>query len=154
MNEFLNKIRDRFSEDVFNRIVLYIDENENGCWLWSNSLDNDGYGRITIDKKTYRAHRLIWELENGIIPKGLVIDHLCRIRNCVNPKHLRLVTLRQNALENSDSITAQNLRKKFCKKGHWYDKIYTSPKGETERYCSICHRERSRNFIKRKNKNA
>lgn len=150
MNNFLNKIKDKFKQEHFNKIVLYVNENNFGCWLWSNSLDKDGYGRISIDKKHMKAHRLFWELENGVIPMGLVIDHLCKVRNCVNPIHLRLATPRQNVLENSVSLVAINAQKKFCKNGHFYDKTYISPKGEKERYCSICHKDRVLNYRKKK----
>lgn len=146
MNDFLQKIRDVLPEEAFNRIICYMTEAESGCWLWSNSIDRDGYGRITINKRVIRAHRLFWELEHGTIPKGLVIDHICRTRNCVNPNHLRLATPRQNVLENSRSFVAINAQKKFCRAGHPYDKTYTSTEGYVERYCSTCHRNRVQEY--------
>lgn len=148
MNKFLNKIKKLVDVSVFDRIVIYMKEDHSGCWIWSNSLDKDGYGRISINKKQTKAHRLIWELKNGKIPTGLVVDHKCKVRNCVNPEHLRIVTSRQNVLENSNSFVALNALKKFCKKGHFYDKVYTSPAGEKERYCSTCHNERTAKYKK------
>lgn len=67
------------------------------CHLWLGFLDRDGYGRFSIGKKSYATHRFIWEIHNGKIPKGMTIDHICRVPKCVNPNHLRLATSSQNA---------------------------------------------------------
>ena len=66
------------------------------CWLWQGPLDGEGYGNLHIGGKHKRVHRLVYELLVGPIPKGLVIDHLCQIRHCVNPKHLEAVTIAEN----------------------------------------------------------
>lgn len=69
---------------------------ETGCWLWTRSKSKDGYGWASLNNKTYQAHRLIWMLLVGDIPEGLVIDHLCRVRHCVNVTHMELVTPAEN----------------------------------------------------------
>lgn len=93
-------------------------EPNTGCWLWKGVLVRKGYGAASIKRdggwRTERAHRLVWERLRGPIPEGLVIDHMCRVRCCVNPDHLRAVTPRQNALENSVTITALNAAKRCC----------------------------------------
>lgn len=66
------------------------------CWLWTASKSPRGYGQIRIGGRLVAAHRYSWELVNGPIPPGLLADHLCHVRNCVNPSHLRLVTPKQN----------------------------------------------------------
>ena len=58
------------------------------CWLWLGSLDTAGYGQFRINRKLYLVHRLLYEATHGPIPAGLELDHLCRIRSCVNPAHL------------------------------------------------------------------
>lgn len=66
------------------------------CWLWTAAADSHGYGLIWVDGQMRRAHRLAWELENDSIPVGMFIDHRCANRKCVNPGHLRVVTISEN----------------------------------------------------------
>jgi hypothetical protein len=112
----------------------------NGCWLWQQPLDRDGYGSFYLRRRNRRAHRVGWFSAHGEIPAGMVIDHSCGNRSCVNPSHLRLQTKRQNALENSRSICAVNARKTHCAKGHPFDRV--TPQGS--RSCSICERAKHR----------
>jgi hypothetical protein len=67
-------------------------EKTDTCWMWTGPLSH-GYGR----HNQFRAHRVAYELTNGPIPDGMEIDHECRVRQCVNPEHLRLATRKQNA---------------------------------------------------------
>lgn len=67
-----------------------------GCWLWTASVNAQGYGQFSIDRKSYRAPRVSYELYVGTIPDGLHIDHLCRQPSCVNPHHLEPVTQAEN----------------------------------------------------------
>lgn len=71
-----------------------------GCWLWTAHLNETGYGGFqTRDPgfETRFAHRLSWLLEHGSIDPELTIDHLCRVRHCVNPKHMEQVPIGINA---------------------------------------------------------
>lgn len=61
---------------------------ENGCYLWIGAKSVHGYGNVRINKINYRCHRVAYEEKNGKIPDGLVLDHLCNNKNCINPKHL------------------------------------------------------------------
>lgn len=70
-------------------------ERTESCWNWTGTRSSEGYGRIRYRKELY-AHRVAWELANGEIPTGKVIDHLCRNRACVNPDHLQLVSQKEN----------------------------------------------------------
>jgi hypothetical protein len=67
-----------------------------GCWLWGGNLWN-GYGAFSVNGRNYRVHRLMWELVSGPIPKGLEIHHKCNTRNCVNPRHLEILSRREHA---------------------------------------------------------
>lgn len=77
------------------------------CWLWTASKTSDGYGQLRIDGKNALAHRFSYELLVGPIPRGLVIDHICHVTACVNPRHLRPVTHKQN-LENLTGANANS----------------------------------------------
>ncbi len=66
------------------------------CWEWKGSKTNGGYGTLSRDKKWWLAHRLVWTMTYGDIPKGLLVLHKCDKPPCVNPNHLFLGTQRDN----------------------------------------------------------
>lgn len=80
---------------------------ESGCWIYMGVLNSSGYAR----------HRRAYIEAKGPIPPGMTVDHKCRVRCCVNPDHLQLLSLRANILA-SDSMAARNARRKTCKRGH------------------------------------
>ena len=67
-----------------------------GCWLWTAARDQDGYGQFKYDGQMRGAHRYAYLLVGGHIPDGMQLDHICRVKHCVNPAHLRVVTQKQN----------------------------------------------------------
>ena len=76
---------------------LSIPEPNTGCIIWIGALNDSGYGRVKVKNKFKRAHRLAWELKNGSIPHGLVIDHtVCQTRCCINLLHMEVVTQGEN----------------------------------------------------------
>lgn len=95
-------------------------EHSGGCWLWKGSMTADGYGLFYAGGNRHRAHRLALELSGTEIPAGMVCDHICRTRNCVNPDHLRVVTPYVNTMENSSSAPVFNVLKTHCPRGHEY----------------------------------
>lgn len=92
-------------------------DSERGCQVWQGNLNNGGYGILNIDRKQYRAHRVSYVIKNGEHEEGLVLDHLCRNRACVNPDHLEPVTTRTNVLR-GEGISAMNALKSHCPRGH------------------------------------
>lgn len=67
------------------------------CLVWTGSASAEGYGRMQVDGKSMLSHRYAWERSNGPIPDGMHIDHVCRVHACCNPRHLRVVTNKQNS---------------------------------------------------------
>ena len=61
------------------------------CWIWQRALNQEGYGHAWNGEKVVRAHRMVYERHRGPIPSGADLDHLCRVRACVNPDHLEPV---------------------------------------------------------------
>jgi len=67
------------------------------CWIWQGAVTNGGYGSVSvIGQKGKPAHRAMYEVLVGVIPSGKELDHLCRVKLCVNPQHLEVVTKTEN----------------------------------------------------------
>lgn len=125
------------------------------CWQWGSSVDPvTGYGSLSVPgdsgrNRTQAAHRMMWQLINGPIPKGLLLDHVCRNRACVNVHHLRLVTPYMNTVHNSGSDAALLSRQTHCKRGHEFtpENTYYNA-GTTHRQCRECRRIRERGRVR------
>ena len=116
---------------------------ESGCWLWIRGCTGAGYGAYQIkpSRIVVGAHRFAYETIHGPVPKYLHIDHLCRVRCCVNPDHMEVVTRKVNILRGM-SPQAINARKQVCHRGHPLtpDNVYLR-KGM--RRCQTCHRDKA-----------
>lgn len=111
-----------------------------GCWLWRGSVGHWGYGQWQPSRgKNLRAHRVAWELTNGPVPHGLVLDHLCRNKLCVNPSHLEPVTDRVNTLRGIGP-SAINATKTECRHGHPFSPDNTRIDEKGKRVCRTCDR--------------
>ena len=108
------------------------------CWLWQGYRNDRGYGRIG----SKIAHRIIYELLVGPIPVGLTLDHLCRVRHCVNPAHLEPVDNKTNILRGV-SFSAINAKKETCPLGHAYT-LRRDGSTHRRRDCLVCKRMRNR----------
>ncbi len=65
------------------------------CWLWIGARTKAGYGNAWYRKRNIGAHRLVWRYIRGRLPRR-ELDHLCRVRHCVNPRHLEQVSRAEN----------------------------------------------------------
>lgn len=119
-------------------------EPNSGCWLWTGSLDSSGYASASLasasrGRRNHRLSRVLYKHLVGPIPNGLQLDHLCRVRSCVNPRHLEPVTTQENTRRgiratathcmHGHARTAENTR--IEKRGH-----------RTVRRCLTCVRAR------------
>lgn len=114
------------------------------CWLWLGYLNPGGYGNFYWGAAV-KAHRAAYTLFVGPIPDGLHLDHLCRIRNCVNPKHLEPVTHRENILRGiaPTSNKRRYLEQTHCKRGH--ERIPENLNyRQGRRVCRVCENIRAR----------
>jgi hypothetical protein len=67
------------------------------CRDWNLAVNSHGYGQVSVQGRTVQAHRFAFMLSGATIPDGMLVDHRCRNRRCVEPRHLRLATKKQNA---------------------------------------------------------
>lgn len=108
------------------------------CIDWWGYVGADGYGRVhQYPMPPTVAHRMVYEECFGLVPDGLVLDHLCRNRACVNPAHLEVVTHRTNILR-GESPTANNAKKTHCKRGHALDGENVRYRRQGGRGCHTC----------------
>ena len=109
----------------------------NDCWLWTGSINENGYGLFKVSGKTMKSHRVAYETYNRPIETGNVIDHLCKVRNCVKPDHLEQVSQAEN-LYRGNTIASVNRLKKYCINGHEFTEDNTIIRKNNTRNCRKC----------------
>jgi hypothetical protein len=112
----------------------------NDCIESKKGITTNGYSRIRVNGKLIQAHRWAWELVNGKIPNGLVIDHICRNRKCISLEHLRMVTQQENIMAGLHNIDNRS----HCNQGHPFVKENIMIRKSGKRECSECNRIRAR----------
>lgn len=114
-----------------------------GCWLWIGGLTSRGYGTFWSAGRALGAHVVSFTALVGAVPDGLELDHRCRVRSCVNPRHLEAVTHRENMMRSPTSVVVRNAAKTHCPAGHPYSTDPNEPgcyPSEKARRCRICLR--------------
>lgn len=137
-----------------------------GCWIWTASVDEQGYGFFKLNYKMRKSNRVSWELHFGKIPAGLCVLHKCDTPSCVNPSHLFLGTHSDNqvdALAKGRRIQPKGTgrdwasirktgikRREKCPRGHPFDRqnLYINKHGH--HVCRACARM---SYIKRRREN-
>jgi hypothetical protein len=127
-------------EDIASRV----DIDGNDCWRWTGS-PSRGYGRIKVNQRAIQAHRWVYEQLVGPIPQGLELDHLCRVRHCVNPDHLEPVTRKVNLARGQSRFSRRG--QTHCKWGHSLEDAYIGGRGQ--RNCKPCALKRCRERYER-----
>jgi hypothetical protein len=130
-------------ESLPGRLRAKIAPNDAGCWIWRASVSHKGYGHYRFRGRVWQAHRAVYTILRGEIPEGMQIDHLCRVRGCVNPAHLEVVTPLENWVRGY-SVTANYSRQDCCKYGHPFTPENTNIRSRGARQCRTCNRENCR----------
>lgn len=102
------------------------------CWIWTASVTSRGYGTYWLGGRSQLVHRLAFEALTGPIPDGLTIDHLCRVKRCINPDHLEAVTSAENTRRAYADVT-------HCLRGHEFTPENTIHKRDRGRNCRTCY---------------
>lgn len=116
-----------------------------GCLLWTGSKDGKGYGTFKWNGKVRRAHIVAFLLQGGTIPKGMMLDHLCRNPACVNPAHLEVVDNRMNVLRGAVPARGEV---PTCKRGHAYP-VEPKRASDGSRVCQPCYNELKKQWVAR-----
>ena len=129
------------------------------CWIWTASLNHKGYGQFQSStyKRPMLAHRFSYLMFVGQIPLGLVLDHTCEVKACVNPEHLDPVSTKENLRRGmvGQKNAAHHRAKTHCRNGHEYLPETTKDvlrKGRSgfSRLCMLCSKQTQQRNIKRK----
>lgn len=122
-------------KNVLADIFKYVEVKPNSpgsCWNWIGGLRGYGYGSFKINRETFQAHRLMYEITNGKIPEGKEIHHKCENTKCVNPFHLKAVSHLENMR------LSRSAQKKHCIRGHELKRPNLIKRIGNTRQCKAC----------------
>lgn len=144
-----------FDEATRERFWQKVDIGGDGdCWMWQASLRN-GYGQFGVSKSHHvSAHRYAYEDLVGVIPSGMVVDHLCHTRDCrlgelcphrrcCNPSHMEVVSRGENVLRGNGDAAVRS-RWTHCIRGHEFNEGNTYVDANGYRHCRRCGADRAR----------
>ncbi len=146
---------------IIERLLEFVSPDPfSGCWLWTGAVYASGYaviGRGRAGTGMRVAHKAAYEHFVGPVPAGMDLDHLCRLRSCVNPAHLEPVTRREN-LRRGIGLSAGRFLKSpintphtHCLKGHALTPQNSATNGQDgKRRCRLCSNAGQRNLNRQK----
>jgi hypothetical protein len=112
-------------------------ERRGECLVFTGGLDGFGYSQVRIDGRIHKGHRPVYELVNGPLPPGTQVHHICRVRACVEPTHLKAVTPSEHGVEHRLAV---------CKRGHdMHGNRYARPDGDGG-MCYRCMLDRAASY--------
>jgi len=131
--------------DEMSRLMTGYRRDAKRCWIWTGTLDDDGYGRISLRNRSWLVHRLIFEILIGHVPPDMVLHHVCGNPSCCNPVHLLIITREENSrlAKHYTGIHHHNGRRTHCRRGHLlsgHNLILRRRKGGAARVCRACLR--------------
>ena len=134
------------------RFMRKVKVDPGGCWLWTSST-NGMYGKFSFGNHRVYAHRISYQHYVGPMPEGYTIDHLCKVKLCVNPEHLEAVTYREN-IRRAGSWQSRSLLNRpdqtKCGAGlHDWIPANRVKIGNKVR-CRLCKNQRNREYMERK----
>ena len=122
---------------------------ESGCWLWTGSTNDKGYGWTGLSGMPRLAHRAAYTLLVAPIPEGMNVCHKCDVRSCVNPTHLFVGSQRDNIRDASAKKRLAGQEKTHCKHGHAFTPENTIPIRPGQRDCRKCRRGRGNEWMRK-----
>ncbi|SRR6266404_6440593 len=127
------------SEKTKSLFLKKIHISSDGCWHWTAGLFKKlGYGKFNLNGTTSYAHRVMFMMIKGEIPKGYDICHTCDNRLWINPEHLFLGTRADNMKDARNKGRLRQQKTTACPKGHKYDSINTVINSRGARECGAC----------------
>jgi hypothetical protein len=122
-----------------------VPEPNTGCLLWVAGADKDGYGKLIYEKRHRRAHCVAFEVANGSIPAGGIVQHKCDTPACCNPNHLVLGTPLTNMQDKviKGRLVNQYMDASHCIRGHEFSAENTKIETNGKRTCIRCRRDRA-----------
>lgn len=127
---------------LLRKMLSQVKPTANGCLEWTGFRIDTGYGQAYNGKRSESAHRVMYRLTKGEIPKGMQVLHSCDNPPCVSPIHLSLGTAQENMRQSVERGRHHEATRTQCVRGHDLADAYINKDGS--RHCRLCQRARQR----------